>query len=260
MRLPLNSLNGFCDCYSQLLFLDEPTSGLDSYSAFTLTTLLKKVAKDDDCTILCTIHQPSSEVFFLFDKVIFMKAGRVFFQGPVSDAVTHFKSYGFTCPSNYNPSDFVMNLCQTLALEEVEEKKMFVNLPEDLDDKQESLRFDQEIEFTAESSFVKQLVALTHREFVNTYRDVGALIGRFGVTIVLNLLFGLIFKDAAGRDDSQSVNFNSHFGAVTMVMISGMFGAAQPVMLGFPFERPMFLREYSTGTCKYDALLSCRLL
>eukprot|EP00981_Chlorochromonas_danica_P012930 scaffold5574_cov162-Ochromonas_danica.AAC.5 len=49
-----------------LLFLDEPTSGLDSYSAFNLVKLLKKVAQRD-CTILCPIHQPSSEVFFLFD-------------------------------------------------------------------------------------------------------------------------------------------------------------------------------------------------
>ena len=33
-----------------------------------------------------------------------------------------------------------------------------------------------------------------------------------------------------------------------MVSISSMFGMAQPVMLAFPFERPLFLREYSTGT------------
>jgi hypothetical protein len=43
-------------------------------------------------------------------------------------------------------------------------------------------------------------------------------------------------------------NFNSHYGALTMVSISTMIASAQPTLLHFPFERPLFLREYSTGT------------
>ena len=98
------------------------------------------------------------------------------------------------------------------------------------------------------AGFFQQLSWLSYREMQSIFRDVGALIGRFGVTIFLNLLFGLIFYNAGGRDDSDRTNFNSHFGAITMVTIASMFGAAQPVMLMFPFERPMFMREYSTGT------------
>jgi hypothetical protein len=89
---------------------------------------------------------------------------------------------------------------------------------------------------------------LTHREIVNTRRDVGALIGRFAVTFILNLLFGLIFYNAASRDNADNTNFTAHFGSITMCLISSMFGSAQPIMLSFPYERPMFLREYSTGT------------
>jgi hypothetical protein len=242
-----------------LLFLDEPTSGLDSFSAFSLVTLLKKVAKDDDCTILCTIHQPSSEVFFLFDKVIFMKAGHIFYHGPVMDAITHFQNFGYNCPANYNPSDYIMNLSQTLSAEEVESKQMYMKVPLELEDSKQSVKFDQEVVFKTEASFTKQLFALTKREVVNTYRDVAALAGRFGVTIILNLLYGLIFLNAGGRDNGDPTDFNSHFGAVTMVLISSMFGSAQPVMLSFPFERPMFLREYSTGTCKFFFALTFSL-
>lgn len=57
-----------------LLFLDEPTSGLDSFAAFNLVKLLQQVAKTN-CPVLCTIHQPSSEVFALFDIVIVVVAG-----------------------------------------------------------------------------------------------------------------------------------------------------------------------------------------
>ena len=39
-----------------------------------------------------------------------------------------------------------------------------------------------------------------------------------------------------------------------------MFGPAQSVMLAFPFERPMFMREYATGTCKLQhATLVCNV-
>lgn len=45
----------------------------------------------------------------------------------------------------------------------------------------------------------------------------------------------------------MQININSRFGALIMVMLSGMFGTAQPALLSFPEERPVFLREYSTN-------------
>ena len=52
-----------------ILFCDEPTTGLDSYMAMTIVQRLEAMAGDHGKTIICTIHQPSSEVFELFDKV-----------------------------------------------------------------------------------------------------------------------------------------------------------------------------------------------
>lgn len=65
-----------------LLFLDEPTSGLDSFNAGNLVKLLKTIASKN-AAVLCTIHQPSSDVFFEFDMCIFMKEGRVFYGAPL---------------------------------------------------------------------------------------------------------------------------------------------------------------------------------
>jgi len=61
-------------------------------------------------------------------------------------------------------------------------------------------------------------------------------------------LLGLIFLNAGKGNNAVSSDINAHFGALTMVLISAMFGAAQPVALAFPAERPMFLREYCSNT------------
>ena len=233
----------------QLLFLDEPTTGLDSHSASNLIHLLKDVAAKN-CAILCTIHQPSSEVFALFDVVIFMKAGRIFYQGPVSRINTYYAEHDRRIPENFNPADFVMNLSQVLAGDELE--KLFFPIPDYalVEQGSSQRREESHLEFQVQSSFFKQMFELSWREMVATKRDTTALIVRFAVTILLNLLYGLIFLDAGGKDNGDQRDFSAHVGAVLMTMIGCMFGTAQPIMLAFPFERPMFLREVTTGTCK----------
>lgn len=52
-----------------LLLLDEPTSGLDSSTALRICQMLKAEA-DQGMTVVATIHQPSGEVFDLFDRLI----------------------------------------------------------------------------------------------------------------------------------------------------------------------------------------------
>jgi len=57
-----------------LLFLDEPTSGLDGQSAWNIVRFLRKLA-DQGQAILCTIHQPSSLLFFSFDRLLLLERG-----------------------------------------------------------------------------------------------------------------------------------------------------------------------------------------
>jgi len=67
-----------------LVLLDEPTSGLDSSTAFRICSMLKKEA-DAGMTVVATIHQPSNEVFDLFDRLIVLQDGYTIYQGPVKE-------------------------------------------------------------------------------------------------------------------------------------------------------------------------------
>ena len=75
----------------QLLFLDEPTTGLDSVTALDLLHTLYGLAHGQlerkAVTVVCSIHQPQSKIFNLFDSVILLKLGRIVYQGPRCQAM-----------------------------------------------------------------------------------------------------------------------------------------------------------------------------
>lgn len=75
-----------------ILFVDEPTSGLSSIDSETVMLLLKQQARKGKL-ILVNIHQPSSAIFKLFDKLWIMdKGGRPIYTGNPLDAIIYFKS------------------------------------------------------------------------------------------------------------------------------------------------------------------------
>ena len=241
----------------RLLFLDEPTSGLDSYSAYNTVAQLKQLAQEKGATVVCTIHQPSSEVFALFDRVLILKAGRVVYADTVAGMNDWFASRGFPIPPNYNPDDHAMFVVQKTTVKELEAANMFQPPPSTASTLADTVgmsseRAEQEVLPPTQSTFTEQLSWLLHREMKRVVRDKPALIGRFGVTIFLNTLFGLLFYGAGSGDDSDPQKFQDHFGALVMVAISSMFGGAQPALLAFPVERPIFLRE--------NVLVNCVLL
>ncbi|XP_048586786.1 protein white isoform X3 [Nematostella vectensis] len=95
-----------------ILFADEPTSGLDSFMAQSVVATLQKLAAQGR-TIICTIHQPSSEVYNMFSSLLLVAEGRTAYFGLTRDVIPHFSSLGYPCPPNYNPADYFVH---TLAV------------------------------------------------------------------------------------------------------------------------------------------------
>ncbi|TDL15085.1 hypothetical protein BD410DRAFT_845493 [Rickenella mellea] len=98
-----------------LLFLDEPTSGLDSQSAWAIMNFLRDLA-DSGRTILCTIHQPSGELFQLFDRLLLLrKGGRTVYFGDIgkwsSTLIRYFEQHGAAaCGPDVNTAEWMLNV------------------------------------------------------------------------------------------------------------------------------------------------------
>ncbi|KAI0966753.1 ABC transporter PeaB1 [Xylaria arbuscula] len=102
-----------------ILLLDEPTSGLDGQSALTIGRLLRKMACSGQ-TVLCTIHQPSTELMELFDcLVLLMPGGRLAYDGPLGDecstVLEYFARSTRPCGEHENPAEYFVEVVREVA-------------------------------------------------------------------------------------------------------------------------------------------------
>jgi len=78
----------------RVMFLDEPTSGLDSAASFYVISSLSNIAHDGRI-VICSIHQPSGEVFNLFDDLVLLAGGEAVYFGQATMAVKVRKLFEF---------------------------------------------------------------------------------------------------------------------------------------------------------------------
>ncbi|XP_043717698.1 ABC transporter G family member 21 [Telopea speciosissima] len=93
-----------------LLLLDEPTSGLDSTTAQRIVATLQGLARGGR-TVVTTIHQPSSRLYWMFDKLVVLTDGYPIYSGAASRAMEYFGSVGYVPRVDLvNPADFLLDL------------------------------------------------------------------------------------------------------------------------------------------------------
>lgn len=71
----------------KLVFLDEPTTGLDSAASYHIMSRVIKIARQDRRTVVVSIHQPSGEVFELFQNLCLLSTGKMVYFGSSSAAI-----------------------------------------------------------------------------------------------------------------------------------------------------------------------------
>ncbi|XP_057976701.1 ABC transporter G family member 1-like [Malania oleifera] len=199
----------------KLLFLDEPTSGLDSAASYYVMSRIAGHDCRDGRTIVASIHQPSSEVFELFDDLCLLSSGRTVYFGPARAANEFFTSNGLPCPTLQNPSDHYLRTINKDFDEDIEGGLSGKRPTEEVIDilvksykssnsYQQVQRQVAEIckdgskameEKRSHANFHTQCLILTRRSFVNMYRDLGYYWLRFAIYVIVAIGLGTIFYD-----------------------------------------------------------------
>jgi ABC-type multidrug transport system ATPase subunit len=190
-----------------VLFCDEPTTGLDATSAYQLMSMLKSLASKGR-VIICTIHQPRHDIFFLFDRILLLSQGRAVYSGPTLDAVEWFDQIiPGTFSVHMNPADYLITVTaidNRTPEAEVQTRAQLHTLTEAWS-KESSARFpwtsdavqgrEQPPEKKTPSGppMVRQVWNLTRRLITTTRRDPMGLTASWVEAVLMGLVCGLIF-------------------------------------------------------------------
>lgn len=257
-----------------LLFCDEPTSGLDSYMAENIVETLQSMARNGK-TVLCTIHQPSSEVFTLFSHLLIVAEGRVAFLGTLDEALNFYKSVGYPCPVNYNPADFYIMKMAVVPGRENECRAeinricdQFLASAEAKASLQENASIRNSNQSRTgiyginadsdryESSWYQQFAAVFARSVKTTVREPMVVRVRLVQAIILSLILGLIYLQLnLDQEGVQNIN-----GVLFLMLINMTITNMMGVLNSFPLETPIFLREYGIGLYRVDIYFICKCL
>lgn len=100
-----------------LVFLDEPTTGLDSFTATSVMESLGDLARKEGRTVISTIHQPNTDIFDMFDRLVLLARGKIIYFSFASKAVDFFAEKGYACPDTSNPCDYFMSMMSKESIE-----------------------------------------------------------------------------------------------------------------------------------------------
>ncbi|KAI6681764.1 hypothetical protein NL676_035645 [Syzygium grande] len=250
-----------------IIFMDEPTSGLDARAAAIVMRTVRSTV-DTGRTVVCTIHQPSLDIFGSFDELILLtRGGREIYAGPLGLQCRTMIAYFESIPGvgrigdNTNPANWVLEVT-TRAQEEI----LGVKFADEYKRSELYRRYEALIrELSVPSlgshplsfpskysqSFLSQFKACLWKQHKSYWRNVSYTAARFLFTVSVAVVFGILFWDLGSKRRSREDILNG----VGAMFITITFMGTQSVSLLRPMivaERIVYYRERAAGM--YSAL------
>ncbi|KAI5711906.1 hypothetical protein M8J75_004170 [Diaphorina citri] len=279
-----------------LLFCDEPTTGLDSFSAISVIEMLRTLASYGK-TIVCSIHQPASGLFDLFDNIsLLVTGGELAYHGPVSKVTDYFNKLDMVCPPSYNVAEYLVNQLAITPNGDKEKRQERVRrvcaafskskAGRDLTNKLDNLIYNSAPASSAQTwstaSSLDTIVTDTHDEFIkftrlkppsqwiqftwllwrtqlDAIRKPQDTLLRFAFYMFIALLIS--FPYIGIQIDQYSVQ--NIQGLLYLVIVETVFTYSYSVYNTFPQEMPILLREINNDLYKpapyYASKMICLL-
>ncbi|KAK8600453.1 hypothetical protein V6N12_050307 [Hibiscus sabdariffa] len=245
-----------------IIFMDEPTSGLDARAAAIVMRTVRNTV-DTGRTVVCTIHQPSIDIFEAFDELLLMKrGGQVIYAGPLGrhshklieyfEAVQGVPKIGH----GYNPATWMLEVSapSVEAKLNVDFADIYTNSSlyrmnqELIKDLSEPTPGSKDLFFPTKYSqpFLTQCKACFWKQHWSYWRNPPYNAIRFFMTIVIGILFGLIFWNKGQKISRQQELMNLLGAMYSAVLFLGATNASA-VQSVVAIERTVFYRERAAG-------------
>ncbi|XP_024930413.3 pleiotropic drug resistance protein 1 isoform X2 [Ziziphus jujuba] len=250
-----------------IIFMDEPTSGLDARAAAIVMRTVRNTV-DTGRTVVCTIHQPSIDIFDAFDELFLLKlGGEQIYAGPLgphcSNLIKYFEAIDGIpkIRDGYNPAAWMLEITSA-----AHEASLGVNFA-DVYKNSELYRRNKELikqlstpppgsndlyfPTRYSQSFFNQCVACLWKQHCSYWRNPSYSAVRLLFTTFIALLFGMIFWNLGSKWRRQQDLFNAMGSMYASVIFIGVQNgmSVQPVV---GIERTVFYRERAAGM--YSAL------
>ncbi|CAD5187842.1 unnamed protein product [Musa acuminata subsp. malaccensis] len=250
-----------------VVFMDEPTSGLDARAAAIVMRTVRNIVNTGR-TIVCTIHQPSIDIFESFDELLFMKhGGELIYAGPLGPKSRKLVEFFEAIPGvpkikdGYNPAAWMLEVT-SLMLENrlgmdfadyYRKSKLFRQNKDLVENLSKPNSETKELSFPTKysQSFLAQYRACLWKQNLSYWRNPQYTAVRFFYTVIISLMFGTICWGFGSKRQKQQDIFNAMGSMYAAVLFIGITNATavQPVV---SIERFVSYRERAAGM--YSAL------